>query len=94
VVDAFLTALRAGDLQALIAVLGGNEEWARGAVTFRRATEHMRSVLVDGRVGLALAPGGKIQRVLIFDFVGATIRDAEIVTEPDALAELVLEDLT
>jgi RNA polymerase sigma-70 factor (ECF subfamily) len=99
VVDAFITALRAGDVEALVAVLGGNREWATSAVAFQRklsarAAEGMRPMLVDGRVGLALAPGGKLTRVLIFNFVGATIRDAEVVTEPDALAELVLEDLT
>jgi RNA polymerase sigma-70 factor (ECF subfamily) len=93
VVEAFVTALRAGDLDALIAVLGGNETWARGAVTYARAAEHLRAVLVDGQVGLALAHGGKLVRVLIFDFVGETIRDAEIVTEPDAIAELVISDL-
>jgi RNA polymerase sigma-70 factor (ECF subfamily) len=92
-VDAFIAALRAGDVEALVVVLGGNREWATGAITYRRATEHMRAVLVDGWVGLAFAPGGKIQRVLLFDFVGATIRDAEIITEPDALAELGIEEL-
>lgn len=93
VVDEFIAALRSGDLEQLVVVLGGNREWASGAIAFRRATEHMRSVLVDGRVGLALAPGGKIQRVLIFTFAGETIRDAEIITEPDAIAELQIEDL-
>jgi hypothetical protein len=53
----------------------------------------MRPVLIDGRVGLAFAPGGKINRVLIFEFAGETIRDAEIITEAEALAELVIEDL-
>ena len=52
----------------------------------------MRPVLIDGRVGLAFAHGGKINRVLIFEFAGETIRDAEIITEADALAELVIED--
>jgi RNA polymerase sigma-70 factor (ECF subfamily) len=88
VVDAFIAALRAGDVDALVAVLGGNHEWARGAIEFRRATEHMHAALIDGRVGLALAPRGKVQRVLIFDFAGETVRTADIVTEPDALAEL------
>jgi RNA polymerase sigma-70 factor (ECF subfamily) len=92
-VEAFIAALRAGDLEALVAVLGGNREWAAGAIAFRRATEHMRAVLVDGRVGLALAPRGILQRVLVFDFAGATILTADIVTDPDALAELVVEDL-
>jgi len=107
VVDAFIAALRAGDMEALVAVLDpdvavrvdagtqvrGAREWARGAVAFQRAAEHMRPVLVDGRVALALAPGGKVARVLVFDFAGATIREAEVVSEPDALAELVIEDL-
>jgi RNA polymerase sigma-70 factor (ECF subfamily) len=94
VVDSFIAALRAGDVQALVSVLGGNEEWAKGAIAFRRSTEHMRSILVDGRVGLALAPGGKIQRVLIFTLAGETIKDAEIITEPDAIAELVIQELS
>src|SRR5687767_12968044 len=93
VVDAFIAALRAGDVEALVAVLGGNREWAEGAITYRRATEHMRPVLIDGRVGLAFAPHGKVQRVLVFDFSGSTIQTADIVTEPDALAELAIEDL-
>ena len=92
-VDAFIAALRAGDVDALVAVLGGNREWAEGAIAYRRATEQMRSVLIDGRVGLAWAPGGTIARVLVFDFAGATIRDADVVTEPEALAELVIEEL-
>jgi RNA polymerase sigma factor (sigma-70 family) len=94
VVDTFIAALRAGDVEALVTVLGGNRDWASGAIAFQRAAEHMRPVLIDGRVGLAFAPGGKINRVLIFEFAGATIRDAEIITEPEALAELVIEDLS
>jgi RNA polymerase sigma factor (sigma-70 family) len=107
-VDAFIAALRAGDMEALVAVLDpdvvvrvdggaseirGAREWARGAVAFHRVAEHIRPVLIDGRVALALAPGGKIARVLVFGFAGATIRDAEVITEPDALAELAIEDL-
>jgi RNA polymerase sigma-70 factor (ECF subfamily) len=111
VVDAFIAALRAGDVEALVAVLAPGvvvravgptgepvelrdpREWARGAVAFQRAAEHMRSVLVDGRVGLALAPGGKIARVLVFGFTGAGISDAEVIVDADALAELTIEDL-
>lgn len=93
VVDTFIAALRAGDVEALVTVLGGNRDWASGAVAYQRAAEHMRPVLIDGRVGLAFAPGGKINRVLIFEFAGETILTAEIITEPDALAELIIEDL-
>jgi RNA polymerase sigma-70 factor (ECF subfamily) len=93
VVETFIAALRAGDLEALVAVLGGNREWASGAIAYRRATEAMRPVLIDGRIGLAWAPGGKIARALVFDFVGATILTADVVVEPEALAELVIENL-
>lgn len=93
VVEAFIAAMRAGDVDALVAVLGGNHEWARGAIAYHRAAEHMRPVLVDGAMGLAFAPGGTIARVLIFTFAGDTIRDAEIVVEPDALAELSISEL-
>jgi RNA polymerase sigma-70 factor (ECF subfamily) len=108
VVDAFIAAIRAGDIEALVAVLdpevvgrvdggarqfSGARQWASGAVAFRAAAGHMRAVLVDGRVGLAFAPGGKYVRVLVFGFGGASIREAEIITEPDAIAELVIQDL-
>ena len=108
VVDAFIAALRTGDMEALVAVLDpdvvarvdggesairGAREWARGAVAFQRAAAHMRSVLVDGRVALAFAPGGQVARVLVFTFAGTAILEVEIVTEPDALAELVIEEL-
>jgi RNA polymerase sigma-70 factor (ECF subfamily) len=110
VVDAFIAALRAGDMEGLVAVLdpeavvridGGDaavvtdaRSWARGAVAYKGAAQHMRSVLIDGRVALAFAPGGKLQRVLVFGFAGAQIRDAEIITEPEALAELPIEELS
>ena len=107
-VDSFLAALRAGDMEALVAVLDpdvvvrvdegasqirGAREWARGAVAFQRLAEHIRPVLIDGRVALALAPGGKLARVLVFGFAGETIRDAEVITDSDALAELAIEEL-
>jgi RNA polymerase sigma factor (sigma-70 family) len=109
VVESFIAALRAGDIEGLVAVLdpdaqvrvdGGTaadvkdaRAWATGAVAYKGAAQHMRPVLVDGRVALALAPGGTIQRVLVFSYVGTQIKDAEVITEPDALAELTISDL-
>lgn len=108
-VESFIAALRAGDIEGLIAVLdpeavvrvdGGTEvqvtdarTWATGAVAYKGAAQHMRPVLVDGMVALALAPGGKLARILVFGFAGTTIRGAEVITEADALAELAIEDL-
>ncbi len=104
VVETFIAALRAGDIDALAAVLapgavvrmdGGDATtvqdargWAAGAVKFKGAAQHMRPVLVDGGIALAFAPHGQVQRVLVFRFDGNNIRDFEIITEADAIAEL------
>ncbi len=108
VVDAFIAAMRAGDADALVAILdsaatarmdGGGataidgREWMRGAATFQRAAAHIRPALVDGRVGLVFGAGDKVARVLAFGFAGAAIREVEIITEPDAIADLEIQDL-
>lgn len=91
VVDAFLSALRAGDFEGLVAVLdpdvvvhidqfagrpGGPREirgatnWAKGAIAFARALRQTNPAvaLIDGTVGVILAPGGHLQRALRFTF--------------------------
>ncbi len=116
VVNAFLTALRSGDFEGLIAVLDPNvvvhideasgqpggsreirgaENWARGAIAFRQMARFVEPMLVDGSVGLAFAPGGKLERVLRFAITNGKIVDAEIIGEPSRLQEMelaVLED--
>jgi RNA polymerase sigma-70 factor (ECF subfamily) len=109
-VESFIAALRAGDIEGLIAVLDPDavvrveagevaqvsdaRTWASGAVAFKGAAQHMRPVLLDGAVALALAPNnGKIIRVLVFSFVGAKIHGAEVVMDPDALAEMTISEL-
>jgi RNA polymerase sigma-70 factor (ECF subfamily) len=111
VVDAFLAALRAGDIEGLVAVLDpdvvarvdggdrvirGARQWASGAVAFQRVAQagHMRVALIDGRVGIALMSGGHVARALVFSFAGETIREAEVVTEPEVIADLAIEELT
>jgi RNA polymerase sigma factor (sigma-70 family) len=109
VVETFIAALRAGDIDGLVALLdpdakvrmdGGDENtvedaraWARGAVVYKGAAQHMRPMLVDGRVALAFAPHGNLGRVLVMNFVGGKIREVEIITEPEALAELTISEV-
>lgn len=96
IVDAFIAAMRSGDIEALVSVLNGNREWAQGAIQFAKAAASMRPVLVEGIwIGLAFAPGGTINRVLLLDFDVATetVQTAEIITDPDALAVLAITDL-
>lgn len=47
-------------------------------------------MLVDGTVGLVLAPRGKLQRVLQFAFANGKIVRAEIIADPEHLRDLDL----
>ena len=111
VVDAFLAALRAGDVEGLLAVLdpdlvaradqasqaaGGAAEvrgaanWARGAVTFARGARFTRPALVNGAMGLVVAPRGRLFRVLTLTFVEGKIASIDVIGDPQSLRELEL----
>ena len=105
-VEAFIAALRRGDVEALINVLDpdvvgratddqgnvrevrGARTWASGAVAFGKAARHMAPALVDGAVGLLMAPKGRLLRVLKFTFDGDRIARAEVISDPALLAAL------
>lgn len=108
IVEAFLAALRVGDVAGLVAVLdpdvvfradagaGGPTEirgahsWARQAVAYSRGARWVQPVLVDGVVGVVLAPHGRLQRVLRFVFADRRIVQVDVVAEPARLAQLDL----
>ena len=111
VVDAFLAALRAGDVEGLLAVLdpdlvarsdqasqaaGGAAEvrgagnWARGAVTFARGARFTRPALVNGAIGLVVAPRGRLFRVLTLTFVEGKIASIDVIGDPESLRGLEL----
>jgi RNA polymerase sigma-70 factor (ECF subfamily) len=111
VVDAFRTALRAGDFEGLLAVLDpdvvvridgaaaapgaakvvrGAANWARGAITFAQAARFVQPALVDGGLGLVLAPGGRLQRVLRITFRNEKIVEIEIIADSAHLREIEL----
>ncbi len=109
VVEAFLSALRRGDFEGLLAVLdpdvvvrvdaaagapGGPREirgartWARGALAFSRAVRFAQPALVDGSVGLVLAPRGRLSRALRFTVSDGRIVEVEVIAEPARLRAL------
>lgn len=109
VVDAFLGALRAGDVDGLIAVLNpdvvvhidgaagrpgapreihGAREWARGAVAFAATAGSVRPALVNGSVGLVMAPHGHLMRAVVFTFADGKIVEADIIADPARLSAL------
>ena len=71
----------------------GAENWARGAVRFGRALKHAEPALVDGAVGLVLAPKGKLFRALTFKIANGRIAEVEVITNPDRVRALDLAAL-
>ena len=112
VVEAFLSAVRGGDMAALLEVLdpdvvlrldpsmvpaGGSPE-IRGAnaVAKRSAAGGARAAqpaLVDGEVGVVVAPRGKLLMVLRFTIADGRITVLESIAEPSRVEKMELATL-
>jgi RNA polymerase sigma factor (sigma-70 family) len=69
----------------------GARNWAKGALAYAQAVRFMQPALVNGAVGLILAPRGRLLRVLAFDFDDSgRICAAEVISDPTRLATLDL----
>ncbi|WP_405671652.1 sigma-70 family RNA polymerase sigma factor [Streptomyces sp. NBC_01530] len=101
VVDAFLSAAREGDFEALVALLDpdvvartdvgvttGAQAVAKGASSFAHFAYVARPALVGGATGLAVFLEGRLDRALSFRFVRERIAVIEIVTDPEGVARL------
>jgi RNA polymerase sigma-70 factor (ECF subfamily) len=114
VVDAFLAALRSGDLEALLAVLDpdvvvradeaaarpgaptevrGARVWAKHALAFSRGARAAQPALVNGAVGVVVAPRGRLFRVLLFTVARGKIVEVDVVADPARLGQLDLSVL-
>ncbi len=72
---------RAVDDKGNVREVRGARTWASGAVAFAQLAEHMSAALIDGAVGLVMAPKGRLLRVLRFTFEGGRIARAEIISD-------------
>jgi len=101
VVDAFLAAVRGGNLDALLAVLDPNvvlrtapadvhgaEAVANRAI--RGGARAAQRVLVNGAVGVVVAPRGKLMMVLRFTIERGKIVEIDAVADPERLRQLDL----
>ncbi|HET8549881.1 MAG TPA: sigma-70 family RNA polymerase sigma factor [Bryobacteraceae bacterium] len=68
----------------------GARAWAKGAIAFAQAARLARPALVDGDVGLVVAPRGRLFRVLRFTIADGKITAVDIVADPARLSELDL----
>lgn len=105
VVEAFLRAVRSGDMQGLVALLDpgvtvradetaapgmageirGAEKLAKYAMQAGRGAKFARLALVEGNVGVVIAPRGRLFRVLRFTLAGARIVKVEVIGDPERL---------
>ncbi len=114
VVDAFLTALREGDFDALLAVLDpdvllrddsaalppvaaalmqGARAVAAHALTFSKSARFVQPALVNGAVGLAIVPPGRLIGALAFTFKHDKIAEIDMVSDPERLRHVDLAAL-
>jgi RNA polymerase sigma-70 factor, ECF subfamily len=73
----------------------GARNWAKGALAFSRAARFVQPALVNGAVGLLLAPGGRLSRALSFTIARGKIVKVEVIADPERLRQLdlgVLDD--
>jgi len=74
----------------------GARNWAKGALAYQarfrdaQPARFMQLALVDGAVGIILAPRGKLSRVLRFTIADRKIREVEIIVNPERLRKLDL----
>jgi RNA polymerase sigma-70 factor (ECF subfamily) len=101
VVDAFLAASRGGDFEALLTVLDPEvvfrlspTQELRGAAAvagqFVGRAQTARSALVDGRIGVVVAPAGKLQLALRLTFANGRIAAIDVITGRSRLRQLAL----
>ena len=105
VIDAFLAAARAGDLQGVLAVLdpdvvfrtptpAGHQE-VRGAeavapLAMRGRAVAARPLLVNGAAGVVVAPQGRLMMILNFTVRDGKVVNIEAITEPERVRALDL----
>ena len=68
----------------------GAQAWAKGALAFSRGARFARPALVNGAVGVIVAPRGRLFRVLSFTFTRGKIGRIDVVADPARLSELAL----
>jgi RNA polymerase sigma-70 factor, ECF subfamily len=116
VVEAFLRAARAGDLEGLLDVLDpdaviridgaariaagaadavdtprelrGASTWAPQFVALSRGVRFVQPALINGSVGLILAPRGTLSRALLFTVANTRVTQIEVIGDPARLGEL------
>jgi len=71
----------------------GARTWAQGALAFSGAVRFAQPAIVNGAVGVVLAPQGRLSRALRFTIRGGKIVEVDVVADPARLRELEIAAL-
>ena len=66
----------------------GAAVWAKGAVAYGHLARLTQPALVDGAIGVVVAPQGRLVRALRFTIANAKITEIEVIGNPARLGEL------
>ena len=66
----------------------GAAVWAKGAVAYGHMAKAVRPALVNGAIGLVMAPHGRLSRALTFTIANGKITEIEVIGNPTRLGEL------
>jgi RNA polymerase sigma factor (sigma-70 family) len=70
------------------------ESWAKQAVQSARGARLARLAMVEGSVGLIVAPRGRLFRVLRFTYANGRIASLEVIGDPERLQAVEIAELT
>jgi RNA polymerase sigma-70 factor (ECF subfamily) len=66
----------------------GAAAWAKGAVAYGHMARLTRPALLNGAIGVVVAPRGRLVRALQFTIVNGKITEFEIISDPARLSEM------
>jgi RNA polymerase sigma-70 factor (ECF subfamily) len=81
-------ATAAADAAATAREIRGASTWANQFLALSRGLRFVEPALIDGSVGLILAPRGRLSRALAFTFTNAKVTRVEVIGDPARLREL------
>ena len=76
------------DISGAPTEIRGAAAWAKGAVAYGHMARLTQPSLVDGAVGIVVAPQGRLVRALRFTIANGKISEIEVIGNPARLAEL------
>ncbi len=80
--------VRADMAAGAVTEIRGAAAWAKGAVTYGHMARLTQPALVDGAIGVVVAPHGRLTRALRFTIANGRITEIEVIGNPARLGEM------